>query len=251
MRHRRVAKLLLAAIAAFACCGSPPARADTLDDPPLSGTLTYSRLTNGTWQIWRRDMAAGSGAQLTYSPGDKRYPAWTADGRVSFCTSNQTCFFVAENGEVDEPIFKDLWPLRDVVWSPLGAILAFSKFRTDLIDSANLWTSDLAGVSRQMLTREAGIQSNAALSPDGQRLAYSGGQGPGSYELYVIDADGGNQRRLTTNQHLDFSPAWSPDGRRLAFTSNATGDFEIWTIGVDGSGLTQLTRSPGLDSRPA
>lgn len=217
--------------------------------PILTGQLLYSRLTNGTWQIWKTNLATRQQVQLTSSPGDKRYPAWTPKGQVTYHTSNHRCYWV-ETGKPDKPFLDDLWPIRDIAWSPDGAKIAFSRFRTDLVDSANLWIADAAGGKERMITHEAGIQYQPAWSPDGKWIAYIGGHGYGTYELYVVSEDGTERRQLTQNRTHEFLPAWSPDGAQIAFSSDTSGDYEIWVMQADGSNARQLTRSPGLDTRP-
>ena len=217
----------------------------------FAGTLFYSRLTQGTWQVWQRDLATDERAQRTFSPGDKRYPSWAGNGRIAFCTANQDCYALRDGRAAPDPLLERLWPVKDVVWSPDGARVAFARFRTDLADNANVWVAFADGSDQRMLTHEPGIQYNPSWSPDGTQLVYTGGQGYGTYELYVINADGTNQRRLTHNTHHEFLPAWSPDGARIAFASDASGDYEIWVMRADGSDAKPLTRSPGLDTRPA
>ena len=218
---------------------------------PLQGRLLCSRLTDGTWQIWQRDLATDRRTQLTFSPGDKRYPSWVAGDHVAYATSNQACYVMAlVPGAAAEPICEDLWPMRDVAWAPDGARVAFAKFRTDLIDSANLWVSDARGQHRQLLTQEVGIQYHPSWSPDGTRVAYSGGHGYRTYELYVVNADGTGRRQLTHNQSHEFLPAWSPDGTAIAYSSDAAGNYDIWVIPAVGGAAKRLTDSPGLDTRP-
>lgn len=246
-RHRGRALLALALLV------SMPAAAKTDATPPLTGQLLYSRLTDGTWQIWQTDLATQARSQVTFSPGDKRYPSWVADGSVTYCMSHQACFQsrLGDAQKVD-PLLFDLWPVRDAVWSPHGRALAFSRFRTDLVDSANLWIAEGNDTSqRRMITHEVGIQEHPAWSPDGEWIAYSGGHGYGTYELYVVRADGSQRRQLTQNHAHDFLPAWSPDGRRIAFSSDVSEGYEIWTVDADGSNLQQVTRSAGLDTSPA
>lgn len=243
LRARPVAAFLLALLVA-ATAGAEEAQGQ------LAGELVYSRLTDGTWQVWRKDLATGERAQVTFSPGDKRYPAWVPDGRIAYHTSNYSCRVVGGQGRPDKVLLTNLQPTRDMAWSPDGARVVFSRFRTDLVDSANLWVADAAGKESRMVTREAGIQMSPAWSPDGAEIAYSGGQGYGTYEIYVISADGKTSRQLTKNQAHEFLPAWSPDGKWIAYSSDVSGDYEIWIMHSDGSQAKQLTASPGLDSRP-
>ncbi len=217
----------------------------------LSGTLLYSRLTNGTWQVWRKEFSTQQAEQLTFSAVDKRYPTRTPDGRIVFHTSNQASYIVEPGTSESAPLLETLWPMRDLVWSPDGARMAFSKIRTDLVDSANLWVADAKDRERVMLTQESGMQYQPAWSPDGRQLAYIGGHGYGTYEVYLINANGTDRRQLTTNHTHEFLPAWSPDGAAIAYSADATGDYEIWVISADGTGARQLTHAPGLDTRPA
>ena len=216
----------------------------------LQGTLAYVRLTQGTWQVWQKDLATGAQKQITAISADKRVPTWTQDGQITYCTTNQSCFQIRPGEQGSEPLLSDLWPVRDVAWSPDGATLAFSRFRTDIVDSANIWVADASGENRRMLTQDSGIQQQPAWSPSGAQIAFSAGQGYGTYEIYVINADGSNRRRLTNNTTHDFLPAWSPDGTQIAWSSDATGDYEIWVMNADGGNARQLTNARGLDTRP-
>lgn len=217
--------------------------------PVMTGQLLYSRLTNGTWQIWKTDLSTYERTQVTFSQGDKRYPAWTPDGKVIYHTSTHACYKIRDR-QSEEPVFANLWPIKDLAWSPDGKQIAFSKFRTELVDNINLWIADADGENPRLLTHEPGIQHNSAWSPDGKQIAYVGGHGYGTYDLFLVNVDGTGQRRLTQTPGHEFLPAWSPNGDQIIYSSNASGDYEIWIVKADGTDAKQLTRSPGLDTRP-
>ena len=217
----------------------------------LSGRLAYSRLTNGTWQIWQTDLSSGTRTQVTFSSGDKRDPAWTPDGRISYCAADYRCFVVRINDRQEEPLLNALWPVRDLAWSRAGAQLAFAKVHTDLVDSANLWVAEVDNENRRILTHDAGLQYNPSWSADGKQVVYVASHGYKTGELYVLNLDGSSLKQLTANQARELLPAWSPDGAKIAYTSDASGDYEIWVMDADGSHVKQLTHSPGLDTRAA
>jgi dipeptidyl-peptidase-4 len=110
---------------------------------------------------------------------------------------------------------------------------AFNEHRTALVLAVGgeLYHYDLLRHHARRLTRAAGREEEASLSPDGTRVAFVR-----DHDLYVLEV-GGAERRLTTdgstnvlNGKLDWvyqeevygrgkfrAHWWSPDSRRLAF----------------------------------
>jgi hypothetical protein len=79
--------------------------------------------------------------------------------------------------------------------------------------------------------------ADAALSPDGTRIAYDSND-----DLWVSDATGGAATDIT-NGGVRFAadPTWSPDGTRIAFSGMSATGYQIYTIRPNGLGLAQLT----------
>ena len=91
-----------------------------------------------------------------------------------------------------------------------------------LVAEGDLWRVGAQGGEAQRLTTHAGLESQPAVSPDGQWLAFTG-QYDGGTEIYLMPAAGGPPRRLT----------WEGGGMR------------VW--GFSAAGEILYT---GLDSRP-
>jgi len=97
----------------------------------------------------------------------------------------------------------------------------------------SLWKVSILGGSPQQLMENA---SEAAISPDGSKIAFLRGDAVGSLEIWVMGTDGTNLHRIAdatapgasiplgygtgsqplTGVHLS-AVAWSPDGRQLAY----------------------------------
>ena len=106
----------------------------------------------------------------------------------------------------------------------------------------------------------------AALSPDGRRLAYvhtrarrtagvhrydwlSGGE---RGDVWIADAAGGPPRNVTCGADDDsghWAPSWAPDGKRLALLSTRGANVRAWVYDIDSGALRRLCeRAVDLDS---
>ncbi len=81
----------------------------------------------------------------------------------------------------------------------------------------DLWRVPLAGGTAQRLTTALGEETNAAISPDGTRIAFSASY-EGPTEAYVMPIDGGPPTRLTYEGGVATVVGWTPDGRVLYAT---------------------------------
>jgi Tol biopolymer transport system component len=109
--------------------------------------------------------------------------------------------------------------LRDVTWS----------FRTGhprvvylspVTGNANLLVSDIdtGGETRRITDEPLGVY-DFAVSPDGQRIAYSADRDQtGARDLWLVNADGsGRDRLVDCAPDICQNPSWSADGARLAY----------------------------------
>jgi Tol biopolymer transport system component len=74
---------------------------------------------------------------------------------------------------------------------------------------------------------DAGDSREPALSPRGDRLAFSLGDArANNFDIWVRDLSRGVNSRLTFGAGDEFSPTWSPDGSRIVFAADARGLVE-------------------------
>jgi TolB protein len=70
-----------------------------------------------------------------------------------------------------------------------------------------------------------------AVSPDGQKLAYTSRQN-GYWDLYLRDLESGTVQRLTDTPDYEGDPSWSADGQWLAYEGYVAGKLDIYLISV-------------------
>lgn len=121
-------------------------------------------------------------------------------------------------------------------WVPGKLAVLYTSYR---LGNPDIFFHDLASGSRRAFSRHAGLNTSAAVSPDGQRVAMILSK-DGSPNLYVAHLDGSGLKRLTDNRQGDSSPCWSPDGNTLCFSSRAGGPSTLYTVSASGGAPKRL-----------
>jgi Tol biopolymer transport system component len=96
-----------------------------------------------------------------------------------------------------------------------GQTLAFERYR-DVSVGVGFFIGPLDGTSFRHV-RHTGAGCCPALSPSGQKLAFSGDRCCGAAQIWTIRSDGSHARQLTHGNRWSVGPTFAPDGRSIAY----------------------------------
>ncbi|MEN8240834.1 MAG: Ig-like domain-containing protein [Chloroflexota bacterium] len=233
--------------------------------------LAYQR---GGVEIWALPLTGGGGEEIKISTPNQTasFPAWSADGLLSFYDAEAEEFNVVDL-EVGETITS--WPNQSGelgVWAPGGNQFTapdFIEYETDLlrgptgeesnqpvdpseldpvvVASSHLQRYSLDSSRVADLTEDDLVEDySPAYSPNGQLLAFTRRfldevrWTPGR-QVWLISASGGQPRQLTNAPDYEYSAlSWHPDGRQIAAVrfnvTLLTEQPEIWLLEINGAG---------------
>ena len=99
-------------------------------------------------------------------------------------------------------------------WVPGRLALYYTSYK---LGNPDIFYHDLTTGRRQAIARYSGLNTGAAVSPDGSKVAMILSKG-GSPNVYVCNADGAGLKKLTSTRE-DSSPCWSPNGEWICFAT--------------------------------
>jgi tricorn protease len=119
--------------------------------------------------------------------------------------------------------------------------------KTEIVFSyaGDLWRVSREGGAATRLTSGPGFESDAAFSPDGKTLAFSG-EYDGNVDVFTVPVTGGVPKRVTFHPAADRVVGWTPDGAHILFRSNRLSHSrytQLFTVAAEG-GLPEALPLP-------
>jgi serine/threonine protein kinase len=200
--------------------------------------------------VWLQPLAGGPRVQITRNEASDWNPAWSADGRFLYFSSDRSgtmniwrVAIDSQTGAPDGEAAAITAPSAYVGSMSVGAdgTLAYSSLDYDTAVRAidfDPASGTPAGAAQDIVT---GHRSwlHPDVSPDGRLLTLRSFRG--QEDVWVVGTDGTGLRPVTNDPARDRGSRFAPDGS-LLFYSARGGTYQIWTIRPDGTGLRQLTR---------
>lgn len=131
-------------------------------------------------------------------------------------------------------------------WSPDGKSFVFVS---DMRGTPHIFIADAKDPSAppKRITFEGKHNGEPAWSPDGEKIAYTGLDENGYFQVYIVDPQGKYLARLPGGSYDTSQPAWSPDGRFLAITSNKDGADGVYVTRYGTNRMWKLS-PPGMEA---
>jgi TolB protein len=112
------------------------------------------------------------------------------------------------------------------------------------LGNPDIFYHNLSTGQRRVVAGYSGLNTSAAVSPDGTKVAMILSKG-GSPNVWVCDANGSNLKQLTATPEDESSPCWSPDGQWICFATKIHERRVLAKVPAAG-GAMQRIPTPGV-----
>jgi TolB protein len=124
-------------------------------------------------------------------------------------------------------------------WVPGRLAVYYTSYQPG---NPDIFYHNLSTGQRRIIARFSGLNTSAAVSPDGTKLAMILSRS-GSPNVWVCNADGTDFKQLTTSHEDESSPCWSPDGQWICFATKMHERRVLAKVSADGGTVQRIPTS--------
>lgn len=202
---------------------------------PDGQRVAFQSNRSGSYSIWIMDADGKNQHEVIPGDSDNRHPAWNPDGKQlafdSDASGNREIWTVKSDGRNPRQLTTLAARSSFPAWSPDGSQIVFYTYQEGTMD---LWVVQVDGSNPRRLTSDLADERHnqctfachqAAWSPDGQKIAYTGGD---HQSIWLINADGNNPTEIVAGTEHSHFPWYTPDGR-IGYLAEHVSPNESWT----------------------
>jgi TolB protein len=124
-------------------------------------------------------------------------------------------------------------------WVPGRLGLFYTSYQPG---NPDIFYHNLATGERRIVAKFSGLNTSAAISPDGTRMALILSKS-GSPDVWVCNIDGTNLKQLTKTPEDESSPCWSPDGQWICFATKLNARRVLAKVPASGGAVQRIPTS--------
>ncbi|MDD5138857.1 MAG: hypothetical protein PHY43_01190 [Verrucomicrobiales bacterium] len=124
-------------------------------------------------------------------------------------------------------------------WAPRRLALYYTSYQPG---NPDIFYHNLSTGERRIVAKFSGLNTSAAISPDGSKLALILSKS-GSPDVWVCNIDGTNLKQLTKTPEDESSPCWSPDGQWICFATKIKERRALAKIPAGGGAVQRIPTS--------
>jgi serine/threonine protein kinase/Tol biopolymer transport system component len=231
--------------------GTPEKRAEDVrsaDISPDGKTLAIGRRDAGGLSIWIQPSGGGEARRLggvltgqeiylRFAPGGGSIGVMTAigEGALVFWSVGYPDG-AARKAIVTRSITLGV-TLPMFGWFPDGRHVVFAA-SPSLTGRNRLTVGDTANGTVRLLTAGLNDEEDAALSPDGKRIAFT--RAEQDQDIVELPLDGSPMRTVLATSLAEHCAAWSPKGDQFVYSKEVNGTNEVWVHSVREGGERPL-----------
>jgi TolB protein len=151
--------------------------------------------------------------------------------------ANSEIYVADFDGHDAQAITSDNTIVAAPAWRPGRLALYYTSYK---FGNPDIFFHDLNTGARDRVAYYPGLNTSAAPSPDGSKIAMILSKG-GSPDVYVSDADGKNLKRLTSTKEDESSPCWSPDGQWICFATKINARRVLCKVPASGGPVQRIS----------
>lgn len=201
----------------------------------------------GFWQIFVLTLGNKKLTQLTSSLIDKRYPAWSPDGKkIVYADNSGRLWIMDSNGDNNRKINLSL-NCSEPRFSPGGTKIIFTSQDDVYNGSTKIWQVNLDNLQLKKIVNRPWLQYNPSYSPDEKFIIFTDGPELFGQNILKLNLDTNDITQITDNGPYDYDMqgTFLNSGQEIVYSTNeGKGDYEIYKMDKFGRGKINLSKSP-------